>query len=105
MSTAVQSWTAACMTPDEWDEWQRLNPVNAHADRPCADCPLGYAAEMRAVGRCNGQPGAVEEDEEMVETGTGPLNGNTLAIHRRTALDVQPPPLLRASGLLAFDAR
>jgi hypothetical protein len=70
------TWTPLCMEPDEWADWQRLNPIRSNgfnamrdheaAASPCTDCPLGYAAEMRAVSRCNGQPGAVEEDEEGV---------------------------------------
>jgi hypothetical protein len=34
----------------------------AKAVRPCHDCPLGYAAEMRALGRCNGTPAGVAGD-------------------------------------------
>lgn len=58
------------MDPGEWSEWRALNPrltyaATEPAERPCADCPLGYAAEMRAVGRCNGTPGWVAEEDEV----------------------------------------
>lgn len=54
------SWSPLCMSDGEWANWQRLNPRlpagEGRADRPCADCPAEYAAEMRAQGRCNGTP-------------------------------------------------
>lgn len=60
-----------CMTPDEladWDKHNRTAAFAAHgaARTPCEDCLLGYALEMRAIGKCNGTPGAaadVEDDE------------------------------------------
>jgi len=65
MTTAA--WEPLCMEPEEWVEWQAMNSRaishEQRSDRPCADCPLGYAADMRAAGRCNGSPGGVEEDE------------------------------------------
>lgn len=67
---ALDGWVAACMEPDEWDTWQRLNPRNAPggmARRPCADCPVEFARDMRAIGRCNGTPNAalhISSDEE-----------------------------------------
>lgn len=68
-------WSPDCMSDEEWADWRRLNPVYRNdatsrvpktdmAARPCADCPLGYAAEMRALGRCNGTPAGVQDDEE-----------------------------------------
>lgn len=71
-------WRADCMSDQEWSDWVRQNPLAINdgsiADRPCVDCPLGFAAEMRAIGRCNGQPGAVggrheaaEEDDDMID--------------------------------------
>lgn len=53
------SWSPLCMEEDEWADWQRYNPKIAstdRAERPCADCPVEYAAEMRIAGRCNGVP-------------------------------------------------
>lgn len=68
----VEPWAAACMEPGEWELWLARNPRNASGgavDRPCADCPLGFALEMRGLGRCNGTPaGADDEDEEPAVT-------------------------------------
>lgn len=56
---------------DDLADWQRLNLRNtnlaARAARPCEDCTLGFAADMRAEGRCNGTPGGVAEEDETVE--------------------------------------
>lgn len=58
-------WRPRCMSDEEYASWAEKNApmTSGKAARPCADCPLGYAADMRAVGRCNGTPGGVEEDE------------------------------------------
>jgi hypothetical protein len=88
---AASGWMPLCMDPDEWAEWRRTNPIGLTATsavaRPCADCLLGFAADMRALGRCNGTPGgaAVDEEEEepMDQTSTPP---------RRMALEVTAPP-------------
>jgi hypothetical protein len=64
------AWSPLCMEPDEWADWQRLNPVlnqAIHAERPCADCPVGYARQMRAIRRCNGTPGLKEENDPVAE--------------------------------------
>lgn len=60
MTTEV--WAPLCMDAPEWVDWQRLNPVriSERADRPCADCPMDFANQMRSEGRCNGEPGGVE---------------------------------------------
>lgn len=63
----AERWRAACMTADEWTAWQDTNRrINqgSQAPRPCSDCTLGFAAEMRAEGRCNGSPAGAEHDEE-----------------------------------------
>ena len=60
-------WEPACMDPDEWAAWRSLNgrvSGSQRAARPCSDCLLGYAAEMRAEGRCNGTPGGDAADDE-----------------------------------------
>jgi hypothetical protein len=74
-------WRPRCMTDEEYDSWSSKNaPMTlGKALRPCADCPLGYAADMRAEGRCNGTPGGVEEDEGDMAT--------------------QPPPQIRAGAI------
>lgn len=66
MTTPV--WAPLCIVPVDWAHWQRSNPVKANvgAARPCDDCPLGFAAEMRSVGKCNGVPMGAEEEDETV---------------------------------------
>jgi hypothetical protein len=63
-----------CMEPDELADWHQHNRTAAFAAKgkalsPCEDCLLGYALEMRAIGKCNGTPGAAAdvEDEEPEE--------------------------------------
>lgn len=46
--------TPACMTSDELTLWQRSPYLPAKI--PCIDCPLSFAAEMKAAGCCNGRP-------------------------------------------------
>ena len=53
-------WAPLCMTDRDYRDWQDLNEKvsgSRKADRPCADCPLSYATEMRSQGKCNGSPG------------------------------------------------
>lgn len=60
----AERWTAACLEPAEWTAWQRANRLLTHssqAARPCDDCLAGFAADMRAEGRCNGVPGEPRE--------------------------------------------
>ena len=49
-----------CMTDREFLLWQRANwHISDHrlrASRPCLDCPMAFADEMRLAGRCNGTP-------------------------------------------------
>ncbi|HVM31445.1 MAG TPA: hypothetical protein VM305_11825, partial [Candidatus Limnocylindrales bacterium] len=51
----------ACATPEELARWERTNwhpyLVGQRATRICDDCPIGWAAEQRLRGRCNGSPG------------------------------------------------
>lgn len=66
-------WTPLCMDADELAHWQNSNDCmpdygGLHAATPCTDCTLGYAAEMRAIGKCNGVPGGAEEDDEPEPT-------------------------------------
>lgn len=75
---AVEAWSPACMDAGELAAWEatneRLSSANMRAARPCTDCLLGFALEMRAEGRCNGTPGgATEEEEDMDETPTRTL--------------------------------
>ena len=61
-------WAPACMDAGELAGWRdrnaRLLPFR-RAERPCEDCLLGFAAEMRAEGRCNGEPGGDGEDQDF----------------------------------------
>ena len=97
-------WAPACMDADELVTWAESNDHitsrQERATRPCEDCPLGFAAEMRDLDRCNGTPGGVKEDEDMVTTEEGTALDLTLkkeaprpAIELRTrvALDVSAP--------------
>lgn len=64
----AEGWEPQCMEPDEWTAWQgtnrRLTLHDDQAARPCADCLAGYAADMRAQGRCNGDPAGDHKDDE-----------------------------------------
>lgn len=59
-STDLATWEPACMDPEEWADWQGFNHAAGlpmRAQRPCDDCPMGFALEMFAARRCNGIPG------------------------------------------------
>ena len=65
-------WRPLCMSAEELAEWQESadgQPVTTRAHEraaiPCTDCTLGFAAEQRAIGKCNGRPGGAEEDDEL----------------------------------------
>lgn len=66
----ADDWKPACMDADEYALWQRGDDQVGRTNgaqrgrRPCADCTLGHAADMRAQGRCNGTPAGVVDDEE-----------------------------------------
>lgn len=47
--------TPVCMAADELALWL-ASEVRGGGSTPCVDCPLAFAAEMRAQGRCNGKP-------------------------------------------------
>jgi len=56
----LAGWSPDCMDAPDWRDWQRMNPGNVgggKALKPCWDCPLEFAVEMRAIARCNGSPG------------------------------------------------
>jgi hypothetical protein len=60
------------MEPDDWAYWQRTNPlVHGFAPRPCSDCPADFAAEMRALGKCNGTPGWRPPADDIEEAEVG----------------------------------
>ena len=68
MTVAAEPWTPACMDAPEWAGWQKANrSISATSERltrPCDECPLGFALEMRQIDRCNGTPSGAPEDEE-----------------------------------------
>ena len=71
----LAAWAPLCMEPGDWKHWQRTNPRfgggAGFAPRPCADCPLGFAAEMRAEGKCNGTPGWQPPADDYEEAQVG----------------------------------
>lgn len=92
----------ACMDADEYALWARGNGVatgtkngarvfTGRAESPCDDCPLGYAAEMRAIGRCDGTPGGVEEDEPMETPETYETTTTSAPVATRTRVTVVAP--------------
>ncbi len=52
------------MTPEEFEDWRRVPAGHGLPADPCDDCTLGFAADMRAIGRCDGRPGGAQEDDE-----------------------------------------
>lgn len=89
---APATWSPACMAEDEYEAWLEANRRTATAravavERPCVDCTLGYAAEMRAIGRCNGTPAGVEEEEDMEQPETVDVR-----LVGRIPVTVTPPP-------------
>lgn len=84
-------WEPHCMDADEYAGWLALNGGSAAARhvaaaRPCDDCSLGFAAEMRALGRCNGTP-AVTEETDMDEQPQAPIGPQN-----RVPVAITPPP-------------
>lgn len=70
-------WAPLCMDAAEWAEWRARNPIylSEAVARPCEDCLLGFAADMRAEGRCNGTPGGaaeIEIEEEPMDQVSAP---------------------------------
>lgn len=53
-------WQPKCLEPSELELW---HDVDAGIP-PCHSCPLAFAAEQRALGRCNGQPSGADDEEE-----------------------------------------
>lgn len=67
---SAEAWEPTCMDAEDWAAWQTMNRSlgkENQAPRPCTDCLAGYAAEMRAVGRCNGQPAGDHREEDTVD--------------------------------------
>lgn len=93
----ADGWEPSCMEPEEWDAWQDTNrrlQQQAQAPRPCSDCLLGYAAEMRAIGRCNGQPGGDAHEDHEEDQGMDPvakIAAEPEAPTRRVSIEVSAP--------------
>ncbi len=98
--SVTETWAPLCMEPDELARWQEMRDrATTHHDRaarPCRDCLVEAAAEMRAVERCNGTP---RGDEIMDDENEAPLRDGAkvnappaLPRDRRVALDVDAPP-------------
>lgn len=95
----ADGWEPSCMEPDEWVAWQESNrrlALGYQAPRPCSDCLLGYAAEMRATGRCNGQPGGDAHDEHeetahMDDQAKAMIASIPEAPTRRVSIEVSAP--------------
>lgn len=87
----LTDWRPGCMADDEYAGWQEMNRqvtrLSDRAPRPCADCMLGYAVEMRSLSRCNGTPAGVEEDTDMDQP--APIAAHAT---RRVPIEVVPPP-------------
>lgn len=71
----LSGWAPLCMDLDAWSHWRRTNPRSTtaadYAPRPCTDCPIGFAAEQRALGRCNGTPGWRPPADDIEEAEVG----------------------------------
>lgn len=53
-------WMPLCMGHDDYADWKKFNAnvkPSERLSRPCQECPLSYALEMRSENRCNGEPG------------------------------------------------
>lgn len=60
-------WAPLCMDDVEWRLWKDADVKSLHpVYRPCAECPLSFAAEMRAIARCNGSPGALPKRRSLL---------------------------------------
>jgi hypothetical protein len=104
-------WRPLCMDADEYERWRGKEGAtsavvkagnrrpskregwtlpNGKAMRPCHDCLAGYAAEMRAEGRCNGRPmGYAEDDDERIAAWTLPPDQEARA---RLLVPIATPP-------------
>lgn len=84
-------WAPACMDADEWGDWRAANPFTGRmaeqVARPCEDCLLGFAADMRAIGRCNGTPGGAPDEEIEEET----VNVESIDLPMRAMVTVTAP--------------
>jgi hypothetical protein len=94
---AAPAWSPACMDDRELADWSAMRDRSTSSSErtaiPCADCLLGYAAEMRAIGACNGTPRGAEEDEEPMDLSkTDVPTARDHTPPRRLALDVTSPP-------------
>ena len=58
-----------CMSAGELALWREVAGwVNGGTADPCTDCLPAWAAEMRALGRCNGIPGLIRKPSRLPDT-------------------------------------
>jgi hypothetical protein len=65
---AAAAFTPQCMTAEELASWRNFNAGVSRADRAsgaCEDCTDAWAADRRAAGACNGEPGRGDVDASI----------------------------------------
>lgn len=86
------------MDDDDWADWTALHlRLAAKADldeTPCHDCQAHYAAEMRAIGRCDGEPLATTPRESSPHVLASARSRRSRMLRR-----VERAASLRASGM------
>ena len=77
----------ARMDPAEYALWGRANDaISRHpAGSPCHDCPMSFALEMRAEGRCDGEP-AETGRPRLFDPDTEPRRAQWRAAQRRRTI-------------------
>ena len=56
------------MDTSEWANWtEAMQRVESPVSTPCDDCLVGFALEMRDIGRCDGHPGGFEDDHVVFD--------------------------------------
>ena len=75
----------ACMDPTEYALWSRANAALKFRETPCHDCPMSFALEMRAEGRCDGEPAATGRPRQF-DPDTEPRRAQWRAAQRRRTI-------------------
>ena len=78
------------MDDAEWELWREANALTqrgrAQLDSPCPDCLPAFATEMRALDRCDGEPGVSRILPTITLVGRGSRPGYATEADRRVAL-------------------
>lgn len=77
------TFTPLCMDEGEFAAWRAANARCSpayRAPRPCFDCPVAFASEMRLVGRCNG---AMRQDKPTTTPEARLVQWRTASARRR----------------------